>query len=90
MWTKQAQQKSHHDQRTRHCEFSGGQSAKARNLGPGPAWVPAVIVVHLGPLTYLVKTTDRMLWKHHIDLIWELAVSSNLPEPGGSANPEQT
>ena len=40
---------------------------------PGPDWVPAVVVERLGLLS-LVKTSDRLLWKRHIDLLHEVSV----------------
>ena len=46
----------------------------ARNMRPGPDWVPAVVIERLGPLTYLVETTERKLWKRHVDLLQELCV----------------
>ena len=79
---KQSQQKSHHDQRAHEREFFVGQSVMARNLRPGPDWVPAVVVERLGPLTYLVETTDRLMWKRHVDLLRELSARSSRPEPG--------
>ena len=39
----------------------------AKNLRPGAAWVPRVVVERVGPLTYLVQVDDGGLWKHHID-----------------------
>ena len=50
----------------------------ARNLWPGPEWVPALVVERLGPLTYLV---DQLIWKRHIDLLRELHVQSHSETP---------
>ena len=44
----------------------------ARNLRPGADWVPAVVVERLGPLSYLVETSDMLLWRRHVDLLREL------------------
>ena len=38
----------------------------AKNLRPGPKWIPAVIVERLGPLSYLVESNDCDLWRHHV------------------------
>ena len=47
----------------------------ARNVRPGPNWVPATILEVLGPVTYLVETTeDRQLWKRHLDQLKEFEV----------------
>ena len=39
----------------------------ARNVRPGPDWVPGTIVQVLGPVTYLVETDDGQRWKRHTD-----------------------
>ena len=64
---KQAQQKTEHDRHAKPREFSIGQSVMARNFQSGPKWVPAVIDEKLGPLSYLVKTSQGELWRRHID-----------------------
>ena len=56
------------------CDEGIGQSVMARNMRPGPDWVPAVVIERLGPLTYLVETTEQKLWKRHVDLLQELCV----------------
>ena len=86
--TKQAKQKAQHDQRARGNDFFIGQSVMAKNLRPGPDWVPAVVVERLGPLTYLVETADQLLWKRHIDLLRELAVRHPISETQDSEDPE--
>ena len=82
--TKQAEQKEHHDRRSQERDFFVGESVMAKNLRPGPDWVPAVVVERLGPLTYLVETTDRLLWKRHIDLLRELCVRNHITEDHNS------
>ena len=52
--TQQARQKATHDQRSTTREFYIGQHVMARNLRSGAAWLPAIVVERLGPLTYLV------------------------------------
>ena len=54
---RRSEQKEHHDKRARERDFFVGQNAMAKNLRPGPDWVPAVIVERLGPVSYLVETT---------------------------------
>ena len=39
----------------------------AKNFRPGPNWLPATVVERLGPLSYLVETTDEQLWRRHVD-----------------------
>ena len=78
---KQAQQKAQHDRRAQEREFFVGQSVMARNMRPGPDWVPAVVIERLGPLTYLVETADHLLWKRHVDLLRELKMDSQTETP---------
>ena len=51
----------------------------AKNLRPGPKWIPAVIVEWLGPLSYLVQTNDCALWRRHVDLLKELSSADTVP-----------
>ena len=46
------QQKTDHDRHARMRQFSIGQRVMAKNLRPGPDWIPAIIVERLGPLSY--------------------------------------
>ena len=84
---KQAQQKSQHDRRAQHREFFVGQTVMARNLRPGPDWVPTVVVERLGPLTYLVETSNKLLWKRHLDLLRELSMRNSNTEPQEDTSP---
>ena len=57
---QQSRQKAH--DRRAHCrEFLVRQSVMVRNLRPGPGWIPGVIVERLGPVSYLVETSDHLL-----------------------------
>ena len=71
---KQSQQKSDHDKRSRHRQFFLGQSVMAKNLRPGPKWVPAVVVERLGPLSYLVETSEHECWRRHVDMLKECTI----------------
>ena len=84
---KQAQQKSQHDRRAQHREFFVGQTVMARNLRPGPDRVPTVVVERLGSLTYLVETSNKLLWKRHIDLLRELSMRNSNTEPQEDTSP---
>ena len=48
---------------------------------PGPDWVPVVVIQRLGPLTYLIETTGRLLWKSYIDLLHELKMDCQAETP---------
>ena len=86
---KQSQQKADHDSHAQGRQFFPSQTVMAKNLRPGPNWIPAVVVERLGPLSYLVETEDRELWRRHVDLLKELAVPDYRPPsgtgPGGGA-----
>ena len=44
----------------------------ARNVRPGPNWIPATIVEVQGPVTYSVETEDGQVWKRHLDQLKEI------------------
>ena len=55
---RQASQKQQHDRRAQIREFFIGQEVVARNLRPGPRYVPGVVVQKQGPLSYVVEVKD--------------------------------
>ena len=76
---KQAQQKDHHDRRSASRKFSVGDLVMAKNFRAGPDWVPATIVARLGPLSYLVETQDKLVWRRHVDHVKLSHPCLNLP-----------
>ena len=69
---KQSQQKASHDKaHSRDQKWFVGQRVMARNVRPGPNWIPATIIEVQGPVTYLVLTDDRQVWKRHLDQLKE-------------------
>ena len=40
-------------------------------------YIPAVVVECLGPLSYLIKTVDKELWRRHVDMIKECTTTGN-------------
>ena len=69
---RQAQQKADHDQHARVRQFSVGDIVMAKNFRSGPNWLPATVVERLGPLSYLVETADKLLWRRHVDHVKRL------------------
>ena len=69
---KQANQKVTHDQHSRDREFMIGQRVMARNLRPGPKWIPGTIVGRNGPLSYVVQVEGGQVWKRHIEHLREV------------------
>ena len=78
---KQLQQKADHDHHTRARQFSVGDAVFVKNFRPGPDWLPANIIAKLGPLSYLVDTTDGQLWRRHVDHLKSRAVSTGISQP---------
>ena len=64
---KQAQQKQQHDRRAKSREWHVGQLVMARNLRTGPNWIPGVIIERAGPLSYVIETEDKQIWRRHVD-----------------------
>ena len=44
-----------------------GQHVWVRNFRDGPSWVKGIVTEILGPLTYLIRTQNGMLWKRHLN-----------------------
>ena len=84
---KQAQQKDHHDRRSSSRKFSVGDLVMAKNFRAGPDWVPATIVARLGPLSYLVETQDKLVWRRHVDHV-KLRTVSPVSQPPSAPEPE--
>ena len=75
---QQAEQKKHHDRRSRDCTFQCGESVLALNLREGPRWLPGTIIEKLGPVLYKVRV-DGQVWRRHVD---QLLLSYSGPVPG--------
>ena len=53
----------------------------ACNLRHGDPWIPAINVMKLGPVTYMVRTSGGQKWKRHIEQLKKLTVT---PETSSS------
>ncbi len=71
---KQARQKQDHDKHAKARLFEVGDAVMAKNLRPGPDWVKAIVISKLGPLSCLVETEDKLLWRRHVDHLKKLDV----------------
>ena len=78
---KQDVQKTHHNHHAREREMTVGQTVMVRNLRPGDAWIPGVIVKMLGPVSYLVDVGEGRVWKRHVDHLKQ----RDLPDPEHSS-----
>lgn len=78
---RQARQKEQHDRRSPTRHFVVGDLVMARNYRSGPDWIPATVVSKLGPLSYLLETEDKQLWRRHIDQVKSRANSPVSPSP---------
>ena len=83
---KQSIQKSQHDQHAKEREMEVGQTVMVRNLRPGEAWIPGVVVRKLGPVSYLVDVGEGKVWKRHVDhlKVRELPTPENSTSEGTS------
>jgi hypothetical protein len=68
---KQADQKIHHDKRTKFRSFLPGSLVMVREYNQSDKWIKGVIVKKLGPITYTVELTNGRLVKKHIDQLRE-------------------
>ena len=66
---KQAEQVKQHDTHAKWRSFQESQKVMARNFRPGPKWVPGTIIKQLGPVSFLVRISEGIEWKRHIDHI---------------------
>ena len=62
---KQLKQKSQHDLHSKWRGFSPGDDVYIRN-SHGPRWVPAVIEMNTGPVSYTVQTGDGRVMRCHV------------------------
>ena len=60
-------QKSQHNCHAKEREFAVGERVMVRNLRPGPKWVVGIVCERNGPLSYVVETEDKQVWKRHAD-----------------------
>ena len=67
--TRQFHQKLSRDVHCKDRQFCTGDSVFSTNFGRGPEWLPGVIDVVKGPVTYLVRLTDDRIVKCHVDHI---------------------
>lgn len=63
----------------------------ARNLRPGPDWLPCTIVEVLGLVTYIVEMEDGQCWKRHPDQLksWLSSLPTARSEPGSDSVSQQ-
>ena len=89
--TKQANQKSYHDQHATDRELFVEQNVTAKNPING-LWVEGVIIGRHGPVSYLVQLASGMIWKRHIDHIRTRSDSKSLDDhsPQDKPNPVQS
>ena len=57
--------KRQHDQHTRERIFTPGQPVIVKNMLPGDAWIPGVVLSQLGPLTFSVDVGEGRVWRRH-------------------------
>lgn len=88
---RQSSQKESHDGRTGLRTWTEGDNVMVRDFRQARSWTAAVIFRVLGPVTYLVETTDGLKWKRHTDQIKSVlkpACTLNPPDETEEAFPE--
>ena len=83
---KQAKQKNQHDQHAKPRQFKVGQAVLAKNMRPGDAWIPGVIVKQSGPVSYQVDVGEGRVWKRHLDHLRARDLPDPEPDPINSQN----
>ena len=73
---QQERQKSYHDRRSKAREVSVGETVWIQNYRDSPRWVKGVVVDRVGPVSYLVQTSNGDIWRRHIEQL----------RPGGDDN----
>ena len=63
----QDQQKLNHDKRSRSRSFTQNQQVYAKNYGPGPKWLPGVVVELEGSVLVQVRLADGRMVRRHVD-----------------------
>lgn len=69
---------------TRARMFSVGDPVMVNNFRSGADWLPATVVSRLGPLSYLVETSENQLLRRHVDHVKTRAVKpqvTHIPAP---------
>jgi hypothetical protein len=82
----QATQKIPHDNRAKLRDFYVGQEVMARNPQSGANYFPGVVVLKLGPLSFLVEVSGGIMWRRYVDHLKPLLESST---PSSSSDPVQ-
>jgi len=77
---KQSQQKTDHDRHSAMRQFAVGDMVMAKNFRDGPDWIPASVVARLGPLSYLLETESKQLWRRHVDHVKARTTSPVQPQ----------
>ena len=65
--TKQQEQKSNHDKKTKAREFYIGDAVYARNFARGAKWLSGQIVGKQSSILYEIEMLDGRVWRRHTD-----------------------
>ena len=60
---KQAEQMLAHDRKAKLQQWMVGDRVRVRNYRESLNWIPAVIVVVSGPVTYMVESDKGYMWR---------------------------
>ena len=84
---KQDQQKQQHDKHARQRAIQVGDTVYAKNLRPGPTWMPATVIAQTGPVSYRVELENsKTVWRRHQDQLRERYENSTNIETDGTVD----
>ena len=86
----QDQQRKSHDKRSKARSFTQDEQVYVRNYGPGPKWLPGVVVKLQGSVLLEVRLEDGRIVRRHVDqLRSRVGVSLESPPSDGVDLPSQ-
>ena len=85
--SKQDQQNHQHDKHARQRVIRVGDIVYAKNLRPGPTWMPATVIAQTGPVSFKVELEkSKIVWRRHQDQLRERYENSTNIETEESVN----
>ena len=78
--SRQADQKSHHDLRSRARSFASGTRVMARMYVGSDKWIPGIILQQFGPVTYSVEIANGRVVKRHVNQLRPFNVELVVPD----------
>ena len=81
VFSKQTEQKSHHDGSAKLRILFPSQSVMVMNYRSSDKWIPGTVLKKLGPVTYCIEIDNGKIIKRHIDQLRHSSTPSGLSTP---------